>query len=309
MKNISGKKEEFLSALFGERTVEKTAGIAFSAAVLFPTLLALMFVVFGGAFGLFEEGYEGADWYRYANFLIPQIAYALVAALFFSLSKLPVKELTGTPSPKYFLIAVLLQFGLFSLSELNSLFIKFLEKFGYQNTPLQIPSLNGFGLAGVLLVVAVLPAIFEEIVFRGVVLRGLQPFGEIASVLLCGALFSVFHQNPAQTVYQFCCGAAFALLALRSGSVFPTMLAHFLNNASVILLAKFGSPVLPVPLTVVLFVCSAISLVGILAYLIFFDKNGKIERDKKRGWQFFLFASVGLFVCVLSWLSKLFGGV
>ena len=309
MKNVSGKKEEFLSALLGERTVEKTAGIAFSAAVVFPTLLALLFVVIGGAFGAFEEGYENADWYRYFNFLIPQIAYALVATLFFYLSKLPVKELTGKLSPKYFLIAFLLQFGLFSLSEINAVFIKFLENFGYENTPIQIPSLDGFGLVGVLLTVAVLPAVFEEIVFRGIVLRGLKPFGSAFAVLLCGALFAVFHQNPAQTVYQFCCGAAFALLALRSKSVFPTMLAHFLNNAAVILLTKFGSPVLPTPVTVAFFVLSAVSLVAALVSLVFFDKNGNPERDKRRGMHFLLFASVGLLVCVLSWFANFFGGI
>lgn len=309
MKNMNGKKEEFLSALFGERTVEKTAGLSFSAAVILPTLLALLFVIVGGAFGLFQEGYETADWYQYFNFLLPQIGYALVAALFFSLSRLPVKEITGNPSLKYFLIAALLQFGLFSLSELNALFLQFLENFGYENTPVQIPSLDGFGLLGVLFVVAALPAVFEEIVFRGIALRGLKPFGTALSVTLCGAMFAIFHQNPAQTVYQFCCGAAFALLALRSGSVFPTALAHFLNNAVVILFAKFGSPVLPAPVSVALFVLSLVSLVLTVGYLLFFDKKQKPERDKKRGLQFLLFASVGLLICLLSWFANFFGGI
>ena len=309
MKNTSEKKQQFLSTLLGERTVEKTAGISFSAAVLLPTLLALVLIVIGGAFGLFQEGFEGAECYRYFNFLLPQISYALVVWLFLYLSRLPIKELTGKPSLKYFVLALLLQFGLFSLSELNVLFIEFLESLGYENTPLQLPSLDGFGLFGVLLTVAVLPAVFEELVFRGIVLRGVKPFGSALSVLLCGALFSLFHQNPAQTVYQFFCGCAFALLALRAGSVFPAMLAHFLNNAVIILFAKFGALVLPTPVSVALFVASCIGLVGALTYLIFFDKNGKTEKEKPRGLQFLLFASIGVVICVVSWIANLFGGV
>ena len=309
MKNRATKKEQFLNALFGEQTIEKTAGICFSAAVLFPTLLVLVFVFIAALFGLFQEGYESADWYAYTNFLLPQIAYLLVAVLFFSLSHVQVKEFTGKPSIKYFILAILLQFGLFSLSELNVLFLDFLENFGYENTPLTIPSLDGFGFVGVLFVVALLPAVFEEIVFRGIALRGVKPFGTTLSVLLCGALFAVFHQNPAQTIYQFCCGAAFAVLALRSRSIFPTVLAHFLNNATILVFAKFGSPVLPEPLSVTLLIGSAISLVGVLGYLFFFDKQGKVERDKQKGKQFLLFASVGIVICVLMWLVTFFGGI
>ena len=149
MKDKGAKKEQLLNALFGERTIEKTAGISFSAAVLFPTLLVLVFVVFAGAFGLIKEGYETTDWFAYCNFLLPQIAYALVAVLFFYLSRLPVREVVGKPALKYFLIALLLQFGLFSLSELNAYFIKFLENFGYQSPPIPMPSLDGFGFVGV----------------------------------------------------------------------------------------------------------------------------------------------------------------
>ncbi|MFQ7079353.1 MAG: hypothetical protein ACLRSW_16265 [Christensenellaceae bacterium] len=50
---------------------------------------------------------------------------------------------------KYFLIAVLLQVGLFARG-LNGLFLNFLGRFGYKDDPILLPSLNGFGLVGVL---------------------------------------------------------------------------------------------------------------------------------------------------------------
>ena len=49
-----------------------------------------------------------------------------------------------------YLIAFLLQIGLLSLSELNGLFLQFLGKFGYEHTPIVLPSVEGFGFVGVL---------------------------------------------------------------------------------------------------------------------------------------------------------------
>ncbi|MBQ8320593.1 MAG: CPBP family intramembrane metalloprotease [Clostridia bacterium] len=309
MKPQEEKSKNLLASLLGEKTLEKTSGISFSAAVILPVLLVLVFFFVGSLFGLFADGYAEKDWYKYFNFLLPQLAYALVAVFFLKYLSVGVKEFTGKPSVKYFFLAALLQFGLFSLSELNGLFLRFLEGFGYGGLKIELPSLDGFGLVGVLFVVAVLPAVFEEVLFRGIILKGLRGFSAGAAVLLCGGLFSLFHQNPAQTAYQFCCGVCFALLALRAESVLPTVLAHFLNNAVVILLAKFPLPALSGVWLIVAYVLSAFALLGSLVYLIFFDKKERIKAEKKGKAEFFLCAAAGILICLISWAINLVGGV
>ena len=304
MKNENKKTEYFLSSLLGAHTKEKTAGISFSLATLLPTLLAVVLLVVGGAFGLFQEGYEEKEWFLYCNFLLPQIAYAIVVFLFFAVGKNSVSKTIGKASWKYFLLALILQFGLFSLGELNGWFLTFLENFGYENKPLQIPSLDGAGLYLTIFTIALLPAIFEETLFRGIIMEGVKPFGTVGAVLLCGGLFSLFHQNPAQTIYQFCCGVAYALVALRSGSVLPTMLAHFLNNAVIILLTKFSVAISPI-----IIAFSGVCLLVTITYLIFFDKKEIVKGEKARGLSFLLCASVGILICVISWCLNLFGGV
>jgi hypothetical protein len=140
---------------------------------------------------------------------------------------------------------VLLQIGLFAFSELNTLFLEFLEGFGYTPDEIRLPSINGWGFIGALIAVALLPAVFEEILFRGVLLGGMKQFGEVKAALLCGALFALYHQNPPQTVYQFICGTAFAFIAMRSGSILPTVLSHFLNNAFILCLYAFNVQTFP----------------------------------------------------------------
>ena len=47
--------------------------------------------------------------------------------------------------------------------------------------------------------------LLEELFFRGILLRGMKKFGTVAAVFYGAALFSLYHQSPAQTAYQFIC--------------------------------------------------------------------------------------------------------
>ena len=88
-------------------------------------------------------------------------------------------------------------------------------------------------LAASLIVLALLPAISEELVFRGVFARSLMRL-PIVAVIASAALFSLYHLVPAQMLGTFPLGLALGLLAVRSGSIVPGMIAHLLNNATVL---------------------------------------------------------------------------
>ena len=310
MKNQASKNEkheEWLNA----PTQASASGIAFSVASVLPTVLSVLFLLCVGS-GDFSQ----TDWFLYVSYALPQIAFLITAVWFFYYLKQPIGQTLKNQKckPRYFLLAFLLQLGLFSLSELNALFLEFLGNFGYVDVGISLPSMDGFGVVGVLFVVAVLPAVFEEIMFRGVLLNGLKSFGKTGAVLLCGALFALYHQNPAQTLYQFCCGVAFALIALRAGSVLPTVFSHFLNNALILTLAKFGVESFPVPVAIVLLTVSVICLTLSLVWLFFWDKKEeeKLEMqavNKSERKRFFLCASVGIAICALTWIAVLFSGL
>ena len=265
-----------------------------------------------------REGYDKQDWYLYCAYLLPQISTAIVLVLYFLYTKKPVAQVWKNQKCgwEYFVVAVFLQVGLLSLSELNMLFLRILGDLGYQDAGITLPSMDGLGFAGVLLVVAVLPSIFEETLFRGMLLSGLKQFGEGAAILICGLLFAIYHQNPAQTLYQFCCGAAFALVAIRSGSVLPTILSHLLNNAAILILAKFGIYTLQGSAYTAILAVSAVCLVGSLAYLFLFDKKKQTETVqadaetlKAERKNFWIYAAVGIVVCVINWVSVLIMGL
>ena len=283
------------------------SGLAYSAAAIFPAIFSLVIVILLSAFGQTSETVNGQDWYLYLTFLTPQIATVCVISVFVWFTKNPLLPSMGIKkaSWKYYLLAVALQIGLLLLSELNVWFIELLSEAGYADQGVSLPSMDGFGFVGVLFVVALLPAIFEEGLFRGVVLNGLKGLGTVGCCLVCGGLFALYHQNPSQTVYQFVCGSAFALVVLRSGSAMPTMLAHFFNNALILTLTRLGVESLPLWFYILAGVC----LVGSLVYLIFLDKGQEeltVVAKKAQAKQFFLCASVGLFVYGIVWVAALF---
>ncbi len=284
------------------------AGISYSVAAVLPVLLSfIVMMILSAAIG---EGYAESNLYKYLGYLAPQLSFAAAALLFFRRTKTPACEVYAPCKWYYVAFGVALAFGLFSLSELNGLFIGLLEKIGYRQPASMLPDLGGWYLLPALLIIAALPAIFEETLFRGIQVSVMRKsgWGTAAVVFISGALFSLFHGNPAQTVYQFLCGAAYALLAVRSGSVIPTMTAHFLNNGVILVLGSFGMEDFPAAVKPYLYSVAGVVLLATLVYLIFFDKSNRQQGKISGGKQFFLAAAVGIAVCLVEWITVLIAG-
>ena len=72
--------------------------------------------------------------------------------------------------------------------------------------------------------------IAEELVFRGAIQQLARPLGERQAVALQAVLFAVQHRGPAGMAYALVCGLVLGTLRSRTGSVWPGMLLHTLNN-------------------------------------------------------------------------------
>jgi sodium transport system permease protein len=82
-----------------------------------------------------------------------------------------------------------------------------------------------------LLVFAWLPAVCEELTFRGFILTGLQRrFRPRTAVLLSSFLFSLLQMNVFQFLPTFVLGVVLGYLTTRCGSILPAMLFHLLYN-------------------------------------------------------------------------------
>jgi membrane protease YdiL (CAAX protease family) len=83
---------------------------------------------------------------------------------------------------------------------------------------------------------AVIAPLVEEFMFRGVLLRALQPaLGFVGSVVLTSAVFAMLHpQLPMGFLSIFVLGVGFSILYGLTGSLWPSVLAHAINNGLVL---------------------------------------------------------------------------
>lgn len=88
-----------------------------------------------------------------------------------------------------------------------------------------------------LLVVAVLPAVFEELAFRGVILSALlSHLGSRSAVFVSAVMFCLVHLTPLMFPFLLVMGLALGYLRVRSRSLYPSMLLHFAHNAAIVVL-------------------------------------------------------------------------
>ncbi len=92
-----------------------------------------------------------------------------------------------------------------------------------------------------ILLVAVLPAICEELLFRGMIQKGLERIGAFWSILLSGLMFGLFHFDFQRLAAQTIIGLLAAYAVYRTGSIFNGMILHFMNNGLLTLLANYSA--------------------------------------------------------------------
>jgi membrane protease YdiL (CAAX protease family) len=169
---------------------------------------------------------------------------------------------------------------LFGFNNLINYFFYLLEKIGYApDTTLPLPLNNGWWLVINLFVLAVIPAICEEVIYRGVILNGFRKFGKINAVLLSALFFALAHGSAVQFIYQFILGIVLGFILIKTGSIVASMIVHFLNNA-IVIVYNYGMPVQSVQTSyssseIVLYFVLAIASVGLLILLINWLKEKK----------------------------------
>ena len=100
-------------------------------------------------------------------------------------------------------------------------------------------ALNAAPIAYALFLVGILPGVCEELLCRGYLLSAFRPrFGVTGGVILAAIMFALLHMNPYRLVPTLWLGLLLGLIVVHTGSIFPAMFAHALNNILSFLVEK-----------------------------------------------------------------------
>lgn len=143
---------------------------------------------------------------------------------------------------------------------------------------------NGYELAVAILVIAILPAIGEEVVFRGMIQNELYrgTANLHLSIWIAAALFSAIHIQFYGFMPRLLLGALFGYLYYWSGNLWLAIFAHFVNNAASVVAMYYYQrgtfdfdvetpKALPLPAVLI----SAVLTGGLLFYFYKYHENRK----------------------------------
>ena len=96
---------------------------------------------------------------------------------------------------------------------------------------------NIFELVLVIIVVAIVPALSEETMFRGFIQRSFElKYKKYFAAIITAIFFSLYHFNPYGFIPLFILGAFFGFASYKSKTLIIPMVLHFFNNFFAVIL-------------------------------------------------------------------------
>ncbi len=233
----------FAAAHEERRQIRRTSSGLCFAVLAVPALM--FFVSWVCARLLSARGFAVTDSYGQFYGLPPTLFYLLVgvdyligvgvpALLYFAAKRMPLsvglpfRKTEALPTAAY----VLFGCGVCMLANIPADAVAQIQKyFGFSGTLPSYPLTDDWRVLALYAVnVCVIPPIVEEMLFRGAALQSLRRFGDGFAVVASAVLFGLYHANFIQMVFAFLCGLAMGYAVIRTGSLLPSILIHFINN-------------------------------------------------------------------------------
>ncbi|MBQ7351806.1 MAG: CPBP family intramembrane metalloprotease [Clostridia bacterium] len=273
------------------------------------TLVYMMIVsIVAGSKGMSSSELYATETCQALSFVLPPVVFISFFLIYNKVKKIKCKYAFSDGQPISLLpisVAIVLAIiSIFLFTPIVNLIEYGFMELGYyaDNTiPLQgkMQSSLGYFALG-LLIYALLPAIAEEIVFRGVIQNAIMSkFNGFVAIFFSTILFVLMHGSLQQTAYQLIVGIMLGYLACVGGSIVYSIILHFLSNALVLVFScfdivsylngqnmvyyNFYSMVFPICIFLL-----GVALVGILFWVLkylrnknFFRYDVKMSRKKK----------------------------
>jgi len=224
----------------------------------------------------------------YALVLINEFVMILGAVIIYCLvKKINIKETFRFNKPgllPMLLIAVISVPAYLVANMLNTVLVYFLQFTGdipAQSIP--VPQ-NLSQLAVGILIIAVSPAICEEIMHRGLMLRAYERRGSYKAIVIVSIFFGIFHFDITNFFGPVFLGLIIGYYVIRTNSIFAGILAHFLNNTiAEIIQYHYRSQTIPETITVtwpdlqgsLLYGFAGLILTALFIFLFKYSTEGK----------------------------------
>lgn len=209
------------------REFNKTNGMIFLYKILFSQLTIFIMMTMYRLFPADENFNDGAVWYLISSFLCLGLFVIWRRPSFFRTQIFPVRT---TMSPGKFLGF----FGIFMIAQNASSILYVLmetgaQHFGFTFVRSLEAATGGSATLSMFLYSGFVAPLVEELIFRGAVLKTLEPFGKWFALLASSLAFALMHGNFAQIPFAMAAGLILGYIAMEY-SIWYSLLLHISNN-------------------------------------------------------------------------------
>lgn len=216
----------------------------FESNALYFTVVIGMLVFSGIIFSIFDPEKVGTLTFLGLLAVLMAVVIGLPMLIYIIIKNVDYKALFRfypVETEELILVAGLAFLGYPAVTALNIIWHSLIRHIGTPIIPPfpTITSLPEFLMA--IIVIGIFPSVFEELMFRGIMLRGYERLGKFAAVVITGVMFGFLHMSFANFPALILLGIVLGYVVYRSDSVYTGMLYHFIHNSIAVTFMFLGS--------------------------------------------------------------------
>lgn len=220
--------------LFEKRSNLRKGGVPDMSDIWFVIALTLVLILYAGSMLQITFGLAGVFGTQMIILLVP------LGVIWYT--KKDIRKSYGFQKTgiKSYLGGVITIVGVFLVNIVISIGLMKLFPDSTDNVVTTFSELMDGNVFAVFLVIAAAPAICEEMLFRGMIFHGMKAKYRIPTAVgAVAALFGIYHMSLVKFVPTGLLGLVLCYTVYVTGSIYPAMLMHFVNNAISVLISCF----------------------------------------------------------------------
>lgn len=224
--------------LFEKRSNLQKGGVPTVADVWFVAALTILLILYAGSLLQVKFGLAGVFGTQMILLLVP---LALVIY-----TKRDIRQTYGFARTKVsaFIGGAFMITGFFPINVVLASGLMKLFPASTDNVETAFAGIMGDNICAALLVIALAPAVCEEMLFRGMILHSLKArYRAVSAIAITSVLFGFYHMSLVKFVPTGLLGLVLCYVVWRTGSIYPAMLMHFLNNAYSVMVSYYPEQV------------------------------------------------------------------
>lgn len=220
--------------LFERRANLQKGGVPTVSDVWFVVALTIVLVLYAGGILQLKFGLAGVFGTQMILLFVP-LAVVLYTKkdvrLTYGFQKIRVRSFLGA----FFVILGMIPINIVVSYILSSLFPA-----GVESVETMFSTIMGGNVASVLFVTAVTPAVCEEMLFRGFIYHSMKARYRVSVAIgITAVLFGIYHMSLIRFIPTALAGLIFCCVVYKTGSIYSSMMMHFINNAFNVLVVYY----------------------------------------------------------------------